>query len=537
VRNSDPFIRPQSAATAPRDFGGVGSKRRTATLYWLVLITGAATMGVEMCASRLLAPYFGNSLPVWGLLIGLLLACLAGGYFLGGRLADRYPQAHLLYELAAWAGFWIGCVPYLSHPILHYAAVGLAEYQAGAVLGSLLAVVALFAMPALLLGCVSPLALRLRIQDTASSGQVAGRLYALSTLGSLLGTFGTVFWLIPALGTRCTIFLLSLALLLSAIGGLVQTNRRRVLLYLLLLLAMLALQLVPLGAIKPAQGLLYERDSAYNYIQVLRNGQEVVLKLNEGEGIQSAYQPGEIITGYVYDYFLLVPFFKSASAPPVSSLCLIGLAAGTAARQYSAVFGPIPIDGVEIDPAVVQAGQRFFDLNLPNLHIAIEDGRYFLAHSARQYDVILVDAYNPPYIPFQLTTAEFFSQTRGHLAADGVLGINVARTASDYALVNAIASTLRAVYPTVYVMDTQSNLNSVVVATQGPANLAAVTARLAALTDPVLRDVASRAAGRVREFEPAGGQVLTDDHAPVEQIVHGMIARYLLSQPAPEVNP
>jgi spermidine synthase len=192
---------------------------------------------------------------------------------------------------------------------------------------------------------------------------------------------------------------------------------------------------------------------------------------------------------------------------------------------------------VEIDPAVVQAGQRFFDLNLPNLHIAIEDGRYFLAHSARQYDVILVDAYNPPYIPFQLTTAEFFRQTRDHLTADGVLGINVARTASDYALVNAIASTLRVVYPSVYVMDTQSNLNSLVVATQGPADLATVTARLVALTDPLLKDVASRAAGRVREFDSARGQVLTDDHAPVEQIVHGMIARYLLSQPSPEVNP
>jgi predicted membrane-bound spermidine synthase len=502
----------------------------------LVLVGGAATMGVEMCASRLLSPYFGNSLPVWGLLIGLLLACLAGGYFLGGRLADRYPQASLLYELTAWAGLLIGCVPYLSHPILRYAVIGLADYRAGAVLGSLVGVVALFAVPIVLLGCVSPFAMRLSIQDTASSGNVAGRLYALSTVGSLLGTFGTVFWLIPSLGTRRTIFLLSLALLLSAIFGLWHTARRRLLLYVLLLLGVLALQFLPLGAIKPGLGVIYERDSAYNYIQVLRNGEEVLLKLNEGEGIQSAYHPREIITGYVYDYFLLAPFFKSEPpVPPVSSLCLIGLAAGTAARQYSAVFGPIPIDGVEIDPAVVEAGQRFFDLNLPNLDIAIEDGRYFLAHSAKQYDVILVDAYNPPYIPFQLTTAEFFRQTREHLTADGVVGINVARTAADYALVNAIASTLRAVYPSVYVMDTQGNLNSVVVATQRPSDLATVTERLAGLTDPVLRDVASRAAGRVREFV-ADGQVLSDDHAPVESIVHGMIVRYLLSQPSPANN-
>jgi len=488
-------------------------------------------MGLEMAASRLLAPYFGNSLPVWGLLIGLLLACLALGYTLGGRLADRSPQPHLLYELTAWAGFWIGLVPYLSRPILRYAAVGLAGTRAGAVLGSLAGVLILFAVPAILLGCISPFALRLSIRDAATSGKVAGRLYALSTVGSLLGTFGTVFWLIPTWGTRRTIFLLALALLGVALVGLWQTGRRRLPLYLLLWLAVLALQLLPAGEIKPGAGLLYERDSAYNYVQVLQDGDEVVLKLNEGEGIQSAYRPGEILSGYVYDYFLLVPFFRGRESLPVSSLCLIGLAAGTAARQYSAVFGPLPIDGVEIDPAVVEAGRRFFDLHLPNLDIAIEDGRYFLAHSARQYDVILVDAYNPPYIPFQLTTAEFFRQTREHLTADGVIGINVARTESDYALVDAIATTLRAVYPTVYVMDTLGNLNSVVVGTPGPADLDTVTARLAGLSDPVLQDVAARAAGRVREHDAAAGQVLSDDHAPVEQVVHGMILRYLFGQP------
>ncbi len=520
VRGTDPFIRLKSVDSSP-------------ALYWLVLTAGAATMGVEMCASRLLAPYFGNSLPVWGLLIGVLLACLAGGYFLGGRLADQHPEARRLFELAAWAAVFIAAIPYLSRPILRYAAAGLAGYQAGLIAGSLAGVVLLFALPAVLLGCISPFALRLSIRDAATSGQVAGRLYALSTLGSLLGTFGTVFWLIPTLGTRRTLFGLALLLLLSAIAGLWQIARRRVWLYLLLLLAIVALQFLPSAAIKPGQGLLYERDSAYNYIQVLldADGEEVLLKLNEGEGIQSSYHPREILTGYVYDYFLLVPFFKSELAsPPVSGLCLIGLAAGTSARQYSAVFGAIPIDGVEIDPAVVEAGRRFFDLNLPNLDIAIADGRYFLAHSDKQYDVILVDAYNPPYIPFQLTTAEFFRQTLEHLTEDGVIGINVARTETDYALVEAIATTLRTVYPGVYVLHTLSNLNTVVIGTQQPAGLEEITARLAGLADPLLQDVVSRAAGRVRPFEPAGGPVLTDDHAPVERIVHAMILRYLFGE-------
>ncbi len=511
---------------------------RHLVLYLLVLVGGAATMGVEMCASRLLAPYFGNSLPVWGLLIGLLLACLAIGYFLGGRFADRYPQASLLYRLTAWTGFLIGLVPYLAHPLLRCALIGFASYQAGAILGSLLSVLALFAVPVILLGCISPFAVRLSMENTTSSGNVAGHIYALSTVGSLIGTFASVFLLIPNLGTRRTILAISLSLLTLAIVGLVQTVGRRALPYVLLLALLLALQFFPLGAIKPTEGLIYEMDSAYNYIQVLRNGEGVILKLNEGEGIQSAYNPDQVLTGYVYDYFLLVPFFRSQQpAPPVASLCLIGLAGGTTARQYSAVFGAIPIDGIEIDPAMVEVGQRFFGLNLPNLRIAVEDGRYYLAHSRQFYDVILIDAYCPPYIPFQLTTVEFFRQVREHLTPDGVMAINVARTETDYTLVDAIASTLQAVYPSVYIVDTLGNLNSVVIASPLPGNLSTITARLASLTDPLLQDVASRAAGRIREFRMPNREVLSDDHAPVEQIVHAIVARYLLGQSVGEVHP
>jgi len=494
-------------------------------------------MGVEMCASRLLAPYFGTSLPVWGLLIGLLLAYLSLGYFWGGKLADRYPEASVLYQFSAWAGFTIGLIPYLAHPILRYSVIAFTGYQVGAVLGSLVSVLVLFAIPIILLGFIFPFAMRLSIKDATSSGNIAGRLYALSTMGSLLGTFGSVFLLIPAFGTRRTIFALSLLLLTIAIIGLLHISGRRAWPYILLLALVVALQLLPQGAIKPTPGLIYEMDSAYNYIQVLRDGENLVLKLNEGEGIQSVYHPQRILTGYVYDYFLLVPFFRSGQPePPIGSLCLIGLAGGTTARQYSAVFGALPIDGVEIDPAIIEVGQRFFDLNLPNLRIVAEDGRYYLAHTRNCYDVIIVDAYCPPYIPFQLTTLEFFRQVQAHLTADGVVAMNVARTETDYTLVDAIASTLKAVYPNVYIMDTLSNLNSIVIASRQPTDLATITARLASLSDPVLRDVAYRAAGRIREFLAPNSPILSDDRAPVEQMVHAIVARYFLGQSSQEVK-
>jgi len=493
-------------------------RNKRLNLYLQVFIGGAATMG------------FGNSLPVWGTLIGLTLACLAIGNILGGRLADRCTQASWLYRLTAWAGFFVGLIPYVSRPILRTSVAALSSYQAGAVFGSLFGVLALFAAPVILLGCVLPFAVRLSVQDAASSGSVTGRIYALSTAGSLVGTFVPVFLLIPSWGTQRTFAAIALSLLAVAIAGLFREDRRRALPYLLLPFVILALQFVAQGAIKPTEGMIYETDSTYNYIQVIRNGEETVLKLNEGEGIQSTYHPRKLLTGYVYDYFLLVPFFGSGQTEPpyVRSMCLIGLAGGTTARQYSEVFGGLPIDGVEIDPTIVDVGRRFFGLSLPNLNVAVEDGRYYLARTAKLYDVIIVDAYRPPYIPFQLTTVEFFRLVRDHLTASGVVAINVARTETDYRLVDAVASTLKAVYPSVYVMDTQSDLNSVVIACKRSTDLDTVNTQLGNLTDPVLRDVASRAAGRVREFVALTTEPLTDDHAPVEQIVHAIAARYLL---------
>jgi predicted membrane-bound spermidine synthase len=507
-------------------------------LHLLAFMGGAATMSVEMCASRLLAPYFGNSLPVWGALIGLLLAYLAMGYVLGGRLADRHPRASLLYQLAAWAGFLIGLIPYVARPILRYAVVGLAGYEAGAILGSLFGVLALFAVPVVLLGCISPFVMRLSVQDTASSGNVAGRIYALSTLGSLLGTFVPVFVLIPNLGTQRTIWIVSVSLLLCAIVGLWQAARRKALWYALLLAIILALQFWPIGVIKATPGMVFETESAYNYIQVLQHGEELVLKLNEGEGIQSTYRPQQLLTGYVYDYFLLAPYFRSdPSAPPVASLCLIGLAGGTIARQYSEVFDAPRIDGVEIDPAVIDVARRFFGLRQLNVRAIAQDGRYFLTHSVSLYDVIAIDAYRPPYIPFQLTTLEFFRLVHDHLSRDGVVAVNVARTENDYSLLDAIANTMQVVYPNVYVMETQGGLNSVLVATREPSPLPAILEHIAALRDPLLRDVAQRAQGRIREFNTLSRPILTDDHAPVEQIVHGIMARYILGQSICEVHP
>src|SRR6266699_6360017 len=190
-------------------------------LILLVFVAGASSLAVELSASRLLAPYFGTSLFVWANLIGLILLYLTIGYYLGGRIADRYPRPEVLYTLTIIAAFLISLIPFLSKPILEWSQSSFASYSAGVFYGSLISVILLFAIPIILLGCVSPYAIRLRVEQIGKSGRTAGLLYAISTCGSIVGTFLPVLVLIPDIGTRYTFFVFAAALLLVSLVGLI----------------------------------------------------------------------------------------------------------------------------------------------------------------------------------------------------------------------------------------------------------------------------------------------------------------------------
>lgn len=511
---------------------------RRLLILLVVFVGGMTSLGVELTASRLLDPFFGNSLIIWAVLIGMVLLYLTVGYYVGGKWADRQPHDRVMFKIAAWGAFLIGLVPFISRPVLAWSMEGFARYSAGILAGSLLGVVLLFAIPVTLLGCLSPFAIRLIVTDVRSSGKIAGSLYALSTIGSLVGTFLPVLVLIPTFGTRATFFILAFSLLIVAVIGLLVVQRVRALPYLLLPVILLALiLLLPGGLIKPVEfgELIYEGESSHNYIQVLQVGDEVWLRLNEGQGVHSIYSPNRVLVGGIWDYFLIAPYFNNPpyAADRVGSLALVGLAAGTVPKQYTAVYGPIAIDGAEIDPKIIDAGRRFFDMNEPNLNAVAQDGRYFLANSPRQYDVIAIDAYRPPYIPFHLTTREFFEEVRDHLTDQGVVAINVGRTRTNWSLVNVLCSTLKAVFPNVYLVDLAeptSNLSNVlVVATRQPTRLDNLAANAGLLTDPLLQEVAASAVPRAAEFTTPT-LVFTDDKAPVEQIVHGLILSFVVGE-------
>lgn len=518
-------------------------------LILVVFVAGACSLAVELSASRLLAPYFGTSLFVWANLIGLILLYLTVGYFLGGRLADRYPRPQVLYTLTITAAFLISLIPFLSKPILVWSQSSFSTYSIGVFYGSLVSVILLFAAPMILLGCVSPFAIRLRIEQLGRSGRTAGQLYAISTAGSILGTFLPVLFLIPNIGTYSTFFTFAVALLLVSIIGMASTRidnsrprSRRVnssFLSILLLIPMTLSILTMQGPIKAAYGsngggvLLAERESVYNYIQVVQVGDERQLVLNEGVGIHSIYNPHTILTQGPWDYFMIAPYFNN---PPftqnqVRKVAIIGLGAGTAVRQFTAAYGPIPIDGVEIDGTIVQMGQQYFHMNEPNLHVIVQDGRYFLQTTSQKYDVMGIDAYQQPYVPFQLTTKEFFQEVREHLTPTGVTVINAGRTSHDFRLVEALAQTMHSVFPNVYIIDTERFTNSLVIGTNAPTSLANFMINTAHLNNPLLQSVAqaSIAYGNIRE-EHSRTVFFTDDRAPVEQLIDQIILNAVENQ-------
>ena len=505
----------------------------TSSLPLTIFAVGLVSLGAEVTANRLLGPTFGDSNLVWAAVIGVNMAALAAGYFLGGRLADRFPHRRTLALLLAAAALMAALAPLLAAPTLNITGALVTEKPAGQILAVTAAAVILFGLPVALMGSATPFAIRLLLPESPTAGGAAGTLYAVSTLGSLLGAFVPVLWLIPALGAAGA--LLVLAVLLCGVALLwlwrLGWQRDRV----LALLPLLLLAAVPLsqGPLKGTPGQIFETESAYNYIEVVeRNGVRYLL-LNEGQGVHSIYNPSGKLTRGTWDYFLAAPFFNSPPHHPtdVSSLALVGLAAGTISKQYTIAFGPLPIDGIEIDPAIVAAGRDYFAMTEPNLRVLVGDGRFELQRSQQRYDVVGIDAYRLPYIPWHLTTQEFFQEVHAHLTGRGVVAINVGRTPAERSLIEAMTATLAAVFPSVHVMDVPGTFNTILVATVQPTTAGNLSANLALMgsdTHPLLREAVVNAQAALRPTVPSD-TIFTDDRAPIELISNQMVINFVLS--------
>lgn len=492
-----------------------------------------STLAIEFTASRLLQAVYGTSNIVWANVIGLVLLSLTAGYFIGGRWADRRPRPATFYGLVTAAGFCAVFFLLLTGAVLRQAAAAMAVLNVSAIAGSLVLVVLALVVPVTLLGCLSPFAVRLAVRDVHEAGRISGRIYAVSTLGSLLGTYLPVLVIIPLAGSRATAVIFGVLLLIVGLIGLWRSSPRGKGWLAALALSVLLLPAVAVwlgGGVKTYEGQIYETESAYNYIQVIRRDDCNYLLLNEGQAYHSFYcDGGRVPTISVWSVMLAAPYFNAEPSPP-RRMAVIGLAAGTIPKQFTRVFGPLPIDGIELDPAIVAAGRRYFDLNEENITAIVGDGRYALSRLPGPYDVITIDAYKVPYIPWHLTTREFFLEVSQRLSETGVVAINVGRVPGDRRLIDAVGATLLAVFPTVHAIDVPGTLNTILVATRQPTTIGNLRANVAALepgVDPLLRDALAQAAAHIVPLGP-GGVVMTDDRSPIETISDSIAVRYLL---------
>ncbi len=504
-------------------------------LLFTVFVSGMTTLAAELAAGRLIGNVFGTSNLVWASIIGLILIYLTLGYFLGGKWADKNPTPAAMYRILAWGAFTIGLVPYIAGPVLRSAATAFEALSVGIMAGSFIAVLILFSVPITLLGAISPFAIRLSVDDTAKAGQVSGQIYAISTLGSFIGTFLPTLVTIPTIGTKLTFLVFGLFLLIVALVGLARFASQREMFKLIWMPVVLAIvaALSAGQALKSSIGQVYETESAYNYIQVQESNGYTLLRLNDGQGIHSIYHPDTLNYGGPWEQFLVGPYFYANRKPQdMERMAIIGLAAGTAARQATAVYGDIPIDGFELDEKIVEVGQKYFGLNLPNLIVHIGDGRLNLERSEYKYDIIAVDAYRPPYIPPHMTTQEFFTITASHLTDDGVLTINVGSVPGDRRLIDGLATTIGTVFPSVHIMDIPGTLNTMIFATKQPTARENFAANLVALAadpnvNPLLITAMSSTFANMKDgYETT--TVFTDDLAPIEWIVNDMVVSFVL---------
>jgi spermidine synthase len=488
-------------------------KRPLNYLLLTAFVAGMSVMAIEMAVSRLLAPYFGTSLFVWTNVLGLIMVALTIGYYIGGRIADKYASERLLYQLLLVTGIYLSLVPFLAMPITRLAIRGMDNYAIGPTAFALVMIMILLILPFIALGMVTPYIIRLQSQRVDALGNTAGKVYTWSNSGSIMGTFLPALLTIPLVGTHKTIIFFACMLMLVSILGLANWK--------LLAIPALALLLTNfLGKIKPTPGLLFDTESVYNYIQVVEEDGLRMLRLNEGHAEHSLYKEYQYLFDSYWDYFLVPPLINNSQ-----EALFIGLAAGTVARQYDHFFPNLKMDGVDLDPAIVEVGKKYFDLQkVANLNIILKDGRVHLATTLKKYDTILIDAYKQPYIPFHLTTQEFFTQVKNHLSPQGIVAINVGSTRGDSEVLLMIQNTMKHIFKHVYAVKVQYSLNYVVWATDEELDMNQVDPRHGEL-EPMVNYIK-------RKFKEVEADpkypILTDDLAPLELYTEKMILDFAL---------
>jgi spermidine synthase len=501
-----------------------------ALLNVVVFMSGAVLMALEIVGSRVLAPYFGSSIFVWGSLISVVMAALSIGYYWGGWLSARQPSYLRLLMLLLIPGILIFFLPFIYPAVNEW----IAGNDFGTRLNPLIASSIFFLLPGIFLGTISPYVIRLAATRLSMVGSTAGTLYAVSTCGSILGTLLTAFYLIPLMGVRNIIHVLGLtlvclSLLVTPMVRLRAVSMARAVTTLSVILGTLNFSW-PSTAWARLRTLL-EKDTFYHRIRVEEDEEARYMYFDRT--LQSAMNlkdPTEL--RLIYSRYTSLAF---AFRPDAKNILIVGLGGGSIPKRLQKSFPSLQIDVVEIDPEVVQIAKSQFNVReSKNLRLYTQDGRLFLTRTQNQYDIILLDAYYADAMPFHLATKEFFELAQRKLTPNGLIVANLisAVTGQSGRIARAFAKTERQIFPQVYLfaarrpdnvsLDTVQNV--IVIATKDKRRLD-------------IKDVVRRASSLDKGLFPNPIQdlsvayydgpvndqdvpVLTDDYAPTDNLLH-----------------
>ena len=493
----------------------------------IVFICGAAVMVLELIGSRVLAPYLGASIFVWTSLIGIILGSLSLGYFWGGKIADKHPNYRIFSSIIFFAGVWIGLVVFFKEILLEIIQRQIVDIR----IGSVVAVIILFALPSILLGMVSPFAIRLKIKDIKDSGKTAGNLYAVSTIGSIVGTFLTGFLLISYLGNTKILFLVALTLIfVSFIGYVKSISKLRLIIFLILILSIFSYNPLPhIGSME----IIADVDSQYSRIWVYEKNIPYTETRIRCMTINHAYSIGtdtvifvdndDLAAAYYY-FYRLDKFFN----PDIKKGLVLGGGGGSITKDFLKRFPKGNLDVVEIDPMVTQLAQEYFNLkNDYRFKTIHEDGRTFINQTMNKYDAIYIDVFKSFYsLPYQLTTLEAVQEMHRLLNDNGVVLVNIvsAIQGDKGKFLRAEYLTYKQIFPQVLLfpvksLNPETIQNIMLVAIKSDENdyeQKALNPEIGMEIDRYLQHLYK---GEIKIDMP----ILTDDYAPVDNYISEML--------------
>jgi spermidine synthase len=496
-----------------------------------VFVSGVASMGLEILAGRIVAPQFGSSIYTWGTIIGVFLAALSLGYHRGGKRAAETATTERMVWLLVWTAAYVALVVFAGDLLL----VATTGFPLPARFASLPAVVLLFGPPTYLLGFISPYAAEL--SEKREIGRASGHVYAVGTVGSIVGAFGTTFLLIPALDVELIGFLFGVLLVGTALWLAYPPAVSDLTLRTLVVAGLLVLAAGSGSLGIAAEGrVLYQTQTAYQELEVVQAGDTRTLYL---DGQRHSAMDVDDPTRHVFNYtrYFHLPYLLADDPDDIDRVLFVGGGGFSGPKRFAAEYDAT-VEVVEIDPEVIRVAEEYFAVEeSDDLVIHRGDGRRFLRNTDRQYDLVVLDAYKKDKVPFQLTTAEFMRLARSRLTDDGMLYANLisAETGPASKFYRAEYRTMSRVFPQVYSFPTVGGAvvqNIQVVATRTGSRVSEVELRARNAERAIGIDLSTEL-GQLRHEPPPTDDVpvLRDDRAPVDQLLDPMVGqRYVVGQ-------